>query len=238
MAALNTYLSFGGKRLEQFGLYISGGASHGAPERDYEKVSVPGRNGDLIFDNGAYKNIEITYHAGVRKPVAPHIRDLRNFLLSLRGYQRLEDSFHPETYRMAVFKGSIDPKLAVQGRIGELDLKFDCKPQRFLVEGEKEIVLTSGTPIYNPTDMTALPLVRVYGTGTLAIGEETIVITQADGYTDIDCDIMDAYKGTTNCNGNIQLSSGNFFHLEPGNNGVSITGSITGVTLIPRWWIL
>ena len=234
----SNYLSFGGKRLDMFGLYISGRGSYGAPERDYSKVSVPGRNGDLIFDNGAYKNISVTYHVGVKKPVELHLKELRNYVLSLKGYQRLDDSFSPDTFRKAVYKGGIEPTVAVRGRIGELDMVFDCKPQRYLVSGEREIQCTNGVPIYNPTPMTALPLVRVYGTGTLGIGSETIKINSASGYTDIDCEIMDAYKGSTNCNGNIQMLSGKFFHLEPGENGVSISGSITSVIVTPRWWIL
>ena len=84
----------------------------------------------------------------------------------------------------------------------------------------------------------ALPLIRVYGTGALAIGNVTITINSASGYTDIDCDLMDAFKGSTNCNGNITLTSGEFFYLDPGENGISFGSGITKVIVKPRWWIL
>lgn len=43
---------------------ISGYGTYGAPERDVEAVAVPGRNGDLIFDNGRFTNAEVYYDIG------------------------------------------------------------------------------------------------------------------------------------------------------------------------------
>ena len=81
----------------------------------------------------------------------------------------------------------------------------------------------------------AKPLLRVYGTGSVGIGSETLTITSANQYTDIDCDLQDAFKGTTNCNGNIRLSSGSFPVLKPGYTGVTLSG-VSRVEIIPRWF--
>ncbi len=238
MEAAKNYVVFAGKNLKDFGLVFSGTGTHGAPLRDYSTVAIPGKNGELYIDNGRYMNIKTTYHVGVKKPVARNLRDLRNFLGSVTGYQRLEDSYHPEVFRLAMLSKEISPEVSVRGRIGELDLEFNCKPQRFLKAGEEETEYASGSVIYNNTMMKALPLIRVYGTGALAIGNETITINSANGYTDIDCDLMDAYKGSTNCNDNITLTSGEFFHLAPGENGISFGSGITRVIVKPRWWML
>lgn len=238
MEAAKNYVVFNGKNLKDFGLVFSGAGTHGAPARDFSTVAIPGKDGELYLDNGRYLNARLSYHVGVKKPVDTHLRDLRNFLLTQKGYKRLEDSYHPDTFRMAMYSGGVEPEVSVRGRIGELDLVFNCKPQRFLVAGEEEKEYASGSVIYNDTPTAAKPLVRVYGTGTLAIGDETITISSANGYTDIDCDLMDAFKGTTNCNNNIVLNSGEFFHLEPGVNGVSFGSGITRVIVKPRWWIL
>lgn len=238
MEAAKNFIVFGGKNLKDFGLVFNGAGTHGAPARDYSTVAVPGKDGELYIDNGRYTNMKITYHVGVKKPVAKNIEALRNYLLTQKGYQRLEDSYHPESYRIAMLSGGVDPVVSVRGRIGEIDITFNCKPQRFLKSGEEEKEYSSGEIIHNGTLNVAKPLVRVYGTGALAIGDETITISSCDGYTDIDCDLMDAYKGTTNCNSNIVLSSGDFFHLEPGDNGISFGSGITKVIIKPRWWIL
>ena len=91
------------------------------------------------------------------------------------------------------------------------------------------------TILENPTLFDALPFLRVYGTGTLGIGSHTITITAADVYTDIDCEMMDCFKGSANKNQYVQFSGNDFPTLEPGVNGFSFSG-ITKVEVKPRWW--
>lgn len=226
---------FGGKSLSEYGVVPSSSGTHSAPARKREMVSVAGRNGAVSFDEGSFENITVKYPVGIRRPVDSHLEDCRNYLLSLQGYQRLEDTFHPDEFRLGIYEGGFEPEVTVRGRVGKIELSFDCKPQRFLKDGEKEIEVSSGGTVYNPTNFVALPLIRAYGTGTLTIGSQTIQINSANTYTDIDCDTMDAFKGATNCNGNITLLSGDFYKLNPGVNTVTFSG-ITRVIITPRWW--
>jgi phage-related protein len=236
---MNRELIFNGIELSRFCATISGSKSFSGPERDMEFEHVGGRNGDLTIDHGGYLNVETTYHVGIKKPVVQNMNALKRILLPNKGYKRLEDSWSPDEFRLAVYKGPFIPDVKVRLLISELDLTFNCKPQRFLKAGELPVEYeTTGSSIYNQYDEAALPLVRVYGTGYLSIGGETIQIREADEYTDIDCELMDAYKGSTNCNGKIQCSSGEFYHLDPGNNGIEWTGDITRVIITPRWWIV
>ena len=233
------YIRYAGKDLNEFGLVFSGNETHGTPSRDISNLSVPGKNGDITIDNGRWNNINVVYRTGIKKPVEKNLQDLRNFLMSQIGYQRLEDSYSPDTYRLGVYTGEFRPTLYAMSRVGEVTLNFNCKPQRYLKEGENEIEITSsGATIHNPTYTSAKPLVRVYGTGTIAIGDQTIKINSSYGYTDIDCEIMDAFYGSSNCNNKITLQSGSFFTLEPGDNGITFTSGITKVIITPRWWIL
>ena len=48
---------FNGRSSSEFGVYISGGGTYNAPERDVEFMAMPGRSGDLLIDNGRFKNI-------------------------------------------------------------------------------------------------------------------------------------------------------------------------------------
>ena len=91
------------------------------------------------------------------------------------------------------------------------------------------------TILENPTLFDALPFLRVYGTGILGINSHTITITAADVYTDIDCEMMDCFKGSANKNQYVQFSGNDFPTLEPGVNGFSFSG-ITKVEVKPRWW--
>lgn len=101
--------------------------------------------------------------------------------------------------------------------------------------GDVTVVVTDGQKIVNPTMFDALPLLRVYGVGTLGLGENLIVITNADSYTDIDCDMMDCFKESVNKNQYVQFSGNDFPTLKPGDNLVTFSG-ITQVDIKPRWW--
>lgn len=233
------YLTFAGRSTHEFGIMISGEGTYNSPERNVEKEEVPGRNGDLLFDRGNFKNIEVAYPAFIKLGMPEKARDFFNYAASLIGYQRLEDTYHPYEYRMARFISKVKVEtIGYMNRGGEFDIEFDCKPQRFLKSGEDPVEFTSNGTIYNRTLFNAKPLLRIYGTGagTVGIGSETITISSISSYVDIDCEIMDAYKGATNCNGNVSFTDD--IVLRPGEVGVSMTGNITKVVITPRWYII
>lgn len=91
--------------------------------------------------------------------------------------------------------------------------------------------------IENPTLFDSQPLLRVYGEGTLGINSQSVTITQADEYTDIDCEMMDCFKGTENKNLFVQFTDFNFPVFKPGTNNISLSG-ITKVEITPRWWMV
>lgn len=232
---MRNWLTFDGVSLKDFGVYINGNQTYNAPARSREVVNVPGRNGALLLDNGRFDNVEVTYHAFIYRDFSVNVEGLRNLLLSRTAYKRLEDTYHSEEYRLGIYKGNFSADVVEWLEAGEFDLVFDCKPQRFLVSGEETVEFTSSGSILNETEQIAKPLLRVYGTGSFTVGSGTMTISSANVYTDIDCDLMDAYKGTTNCNGNV---SGTFPTLTPGENTVTLNTGITKIEIIPRWWVI
>ena len=227
------YLTFNGKSSRDFEVWISGTGTFDAPQRDVESVSVPGRNGNLHIDNERFENIQITYPAFIVGDFRRKFDAFKAYLLSQRGYGRLMDSYHPEIYRRAAYMGAIQPEMSALNRAGSFEVTFDCDPRRFLVKGEKLKLHTAST-IKNPTKFPALPLIRAYGTGTLTVGSISVVINTADSYTDINSEIQEAYKGSTNCNNKITLTDGEFPVLEPGENNISFTGG--QLYIAPNFW--
>ena len=234
------YLTYGGRSTLEFGINISGEATFNAPERNVESQEVPGRNGNLLFDLRSFKNIAVSYPAFITNDMPRKIRDFYNYCASLKGYQRLEDTYHPYEYRMARFiTGSAVESVGYMNRSGKFNIEFDCKPQRFLKSGEDVVTFTANGKLLNRTQFDAKPLLRIYGSGagTVGIGSETITISAINSYVDIDCEIMDAYKGAVNCNANVSFT--NDIVLPGGKeSGISKTGSITKVEITPRWWII
>lgn len=236
---MRNFITFNGKMLSDFGVYISGDSVFDAPTRDTEEIEVPGRNGKLTIDHGRYNNISIKYPAFIVREFKSRIEALRNFLLTQEGYVRLEDTYHPDQFRLAKISGDFTVKPIAELYAGDFDLTFDCYPQRFLKKGEQEIEITAATTIFNDEKTEALPLIRAYGTGSFAINGVAVQITAASGYTDIDCELQECFKDTlaTNCNGNVVLTNGKFPSLVSGSNLITLSG-LTKLEIKPRWWVL
>ena len=233
-------ITFNGQNSLDYGLYVSGNQTFNSAEKDYSKVSVPGRSGDLLVFNKRYKNVNVNYDAILIENYEENAERVRSWLLSADGYCRLEDTYHPNEFRIASFSGPIDFDTKML-EAGETTLTFDCKPQRWLKSGEQKIIVTpdNNRSILNPTLFESKPLIRIYGTGQIFIGTGDITIN-ADGseYVDIDCDIMDCYEGLVNRNGNVTISK--WPEFTPGNNSIvfSSDSNITKVCITPRWWTL
>lgn len=230
---MRDFFTYNGISSAAFGCYVANANQFDSPARDVESIEVPGRNGALTLDNGRYLNQTLTYSMYVRGDIRNKIMGLRNALTETKGYLRLEDSYNPQEFYLARYIDSFSVSQSDRYRAG-FSVTFDRKPQRFLKSGEEMISFTAGGSLLNETMQTAKPLLRVYGTGSFTINGATMTISSANVYTDIDCDIMDAFKGSTNCNGNI---SGTFPDLAPGDNAVTLNG-VSKIEITPRWWRL
>lgn len=232
---MRNWLYLNGVDSRDFGLYISGAATFLSPVRLAEEVTVPGRDGRLLLPNSRLDNVSIVYPAFIAGPDMPDkLEALKAFLLSLSGYVRLSDTYHPDRFRLASFQAGIIPEVSDWFRAAQFEIEFNCKPQVFLTSGELVKSFSASGSIVNPTPMTAKPLIRVYGDGSFEIGDVEVTVTDSDVYTDIDCDIQECYKGATNCNGNVTFSGHKFPELHSGVNGIVLNGVTLDIT--PRWW--
>ena len=139
---MRNYLTFDNKDSLDFGVYINGQGTFRAPARSYNVLNIPGRNGDLLGFGSKLENVEITYRAFIYTNFDANIAALRSFLLSHVGYFKLTDSYHPDEYRLAYYKGPFVPDVVANNGAGSFDLTFVCKPQRFLNSGEEVTTLT------------------------------------------------------------------------------------------------
>lgn len=177
---INKGFTFDGESSLYYDIFISGDATYNAPEREVEMINVPGRNGSYALDKGRFENIEVTYPAGTfdtsQANFADKIATFRNVLASRKGYKRLEDEYHPNEYRLALFKRGLEVDPVSVGKAGEFDITFDCKPQRFLTSGEAENEYTADGSITNPTLFESNPLLKVEGRGTIELNGYPIEI--------------------------------------------------------------
>ncbi len=232
---------FNGISSLDYGIQVEHPPEYQAPARDYEVIHVPGRNGDLVIDNGSYQNVNRSYQMAIGDPQKDYTsmaNVISEWLHSASGYARLEDSYEPEYYRMAMFQDEISVENIMQ-HAGRLTIDFNCKPQRFLKSGEELVKITGQTILYNPTGFNSLPCITVYGNGrgVLSIGMYTITISSINGSIVLDSEIQDVYRGTVNRNADVILNK-NFPEFVPGENSIGWSGGITYVEVVPRWWTL
>lgn len=182
MAVANTF-KFADISSDAYGIVLEGSGDYSAPKRVVETVSIPGRNGDLLLDQGHWENITVTYKAVVSATTQSEfniaVSNIRNAILSKRGYQRLMDSYHPQEYRMAMYESGFDDEPEFIGKSAIFDIVFNCKPQRFLVSGETAQDVASGNELHNLTSFDASPLIAVEGYGTLTLGNYEIELENA-----------------------------------------------------------
>lgn len=237
---MGNYFFFNGARSIDKGLTIEYCPSVGTGQRVVEKISVPGRSGDLVIDTGAYGNYIQPYEIWFKdklRGTTRAARDIAQWLLSGIGYMRLEDTYDPEVFRLAMFTGPFDVEnwMLTHGRA---TLEFDCQPQRWLKTGQLPVAVQSGQSLIN-TWQPAKPLIQVTGTGggTLVVGGSTISISNMTGAITLDSETEDAYSGTENLNNNVQVNRG-YPILQNGETAVYFSGGITAVQITPRWWSL
>lgn len=232
----DNWFTFDGVESVDFGAYIGGKGTFNAPSRSVNMLDIPGRDGALVGTGSYLQNMQVTYQTLIWQDFDENYANLREFLLSKEGYKRLEDTFHPDEYRMAMFTGPIEPELTRQYDMGKFDIVFSVKPQRWLLSGEKVKTFTASGTIKNPTLFRARPLIRIYGAGDVGIGAETITVTAADGYTDIDCDAMESYKDSVSRNGYVRFSGNDYPTIGPGKVDITLGTGITKVEITSRWW--
>lgn len=225
--------TYNGKTSNSFGVYIKGEGTYNSPERDVEYVTIPGRDGLLLLDKGRFSNVAVSYPCFIKRDFESNAAEVRQWLIGDTNYHRLEDDFHPDEFRLAVYEGAVDFNVFAN-IVGDFVLNFSAKPQRWLKSGETAQEVQSGQLLENPTEMTAKPLILVNGAGELTVGDISVITTAPN--TVIDCETMNCYYNGENLNNVTQV--GEFPILGPGSTEITIGEGISSVQITPRWWRL
>lgn len=226
-------MTFNNKPLSDFNTYYDGSQMFDTPEKDITFYSIPGKNGDLSISNDRFNNVELSVDCFIRENYITNYNNLVNYLYSQEGYGRLEYSQENDIFREGAFVKAIKPDTGAFLKYGSFTLVFNCKPQKWLKSGETAISVSGSSTITNPTLMTAKPLIKVNGIGSITINDSELVLDTNTGITYIDCELEDAYEGTINRNPNLTITNG-FPKLYAGDNTIIVEDCT--IEIIPRWW--
>ena len=218
----------------RYGICLQRWPSFSAPKAKVEKVTVSGRNGDLIFYDGSFDNIEGTLSCFVlHEQTFDAVGDANRWLLQ-SGYRKFTYDGDTEAYRLVRVVNGAEVAVRMM-RLDPFEIKLDCKPQRFLLSGEITITFTQ-SGIFDCPAYEGLPLLKVTGNGTLTLNGTSIVIAGTDGAFYIDCDTQNAYAGTVNMNS--KITADDFPRVIGGENEILLGTGIESVEITPRWYTL
>lgn len=230
MNTLN-YFFYGGRSSREFGLYITG-QPYSSAERDVETIEIPGRSGNLLIDNGRFKDTDVTYHAYLKHDMELLSRAVKSWLLKDSTSTPLYDSYDPTYFRYGYYTGPLD--IAHQlNRVGECDITFHCRPHIYSRSGQSVIRIMGPLTLTNPESFESAPLITIYGQGDieLRVGDCVVLLSDIDEYAVLDCDSMQVYKETKNLSAQM---TGLFPKLLPGDNSIEFAGA-EKVDVVPRW---
>jgi len=226
---------------DDFGIVVEQPPSYYWPEHKFEHKQVHGKNGDILKDPDRLENLtkkyKIAAYDGVNfYSVASKVSEWLHRGYT-KGYVRLEDSYEPDVYMMAVYEESNNLE-NVLATAGKCEISFNCMPQKFLVSGDNRIdILYSGKRITNPTSYTAYPIVIFNGYGMITINGIEIEVINNYNTIYLDGESLDAVDvGGRNVNPCISVLDK--VYLSPGKNIITYDDTIYNLSIIPRWWKL
>ena len=198
------YFVYNDNDSRDLGVAIRTKRTYDSPERDITEIEVPGRNGNLIFDNGKYKNLPLSYGIRIVAPdyekspsysgMAYALNEIKKAFKSDGNYHILYDSYEPDYFYYACQKGGISFDVK-NPTYADAEINFTCKPHKYRFDGQIKHEVTGvnhSIVLKNPESEPALPLIKIYGSGTAEFVCNGIrrEITNLTSYVLIDCESM------------------------------------------------
>lgn len=217
-------ITFNGKSSSSFGIIVEHYPSPNRPARRGTVLQIPGRNGNLVIEDGTYENVTLKFDVYLSAEPAnlyDRAAAVADWLLGSSGYQRLTTEYEPDIFRLARFAGPLDIE-AILNSHGRATLEFDCYPQRFdslgHVYSDYGSLSSGSATITNTGIMIAKPMIKVTGKGNVVLDfaststgkttEVDIAFSSSQIETIIlDCDLHDAYyEDGSNANAAVSFS--------------------------------
>lgn len=237
-----SYFIYNGVSSLEYGIQIEHYPVYPVPERVFETLEIPGRNGDLIRYTGGMRNVVQQYDIFFK----PSVPDANSYMVASEvarwlntpiSYAQLEDSYRPGVFKNAIFTGPSDWQMHF-AKYGKTTLEFNCQPQSWIKDGEIALSLKNGDNLRNLYE-TARPYIYAEGTGNakISIGVYDITIQSSGSWSlNVDCENETYDISPESANVNIDDNYPILYRNSGAN--ISTSGNVTALNIRPRWWTL
>ena len=190
------------------GLEVETFPAYEVPEKEYDVVHVPGRNGDLLIDNGTFSNV----------PRQDYYR-----MACYRESNSIENIFNQAG------RGTINFDCRPQRylKIGDVAVEFTSSG-----------TITNPTVFPSKPIIKVYSSNSQFGTVRIGGYSFVLKPSSGSTSIEVDSEIQDVYDGYKNMNSAIVLNGGEFPKLMPGGNNIEFTANIQKVEVIPKWWTI
>ena len=216
------------------GFALVGRPSIPSANKRYESTEVEGRDGSLTRFLG-YEDLKFSLNFNIlfQTDIKQKLREIKG-VFATAGTLSFDDA--PNFY-YKIKQAQISETESVIKASGVFSVEFIAEPYEYETSATGNYSVKSFM-IANKTTTTALPVIKIYGTGTvvLNINGRGITITGLTSDITLDSELQEAYTGlTTNMNSSM---NGEFPVLKIGSNTITWTGTVTKVEIDPKWrWL-
>lgn len=233
MQIYTPYFIYNGIDSRKMGVRVTAMPPTVRAEKRVETIAIPGRSGSLhIYDN-AYENYTKTIECAIKDR-----QRIDEIAAWLDGSGEIIFSSEPDkVYKVHIINTiSITQMMLV---FQKFQVNFDTFPFKYSVNAfNDEMKLTEPKIILNKGTIYAEPIITVHGAGqvTIEINGASYGLSNIDGHTIINSEIMEVYKDGQNLNATYQSDS--FPRFEVGENALNWTGNVTKIEITPNWrWL-
>lgn len=230
--------TYKGVRSKDVHLRVLNDVSFTSPTRDVTRMQIPGRDGDLIIDNGRYSSVVRSIPCRLEAPSGANVEQLmsriNHWLIDDGRFHPFKWENDPEFMYLARVEGDVVSRRMLS-RYANTVIDFRMHPIKYLESSLAPRQIPSGWNVVNPFGLEAKPTLRIVGSGNILVtinGRELSLRNIEGG-----CLVDSETQTITSLDGEEMLFSqmlSPFPVLEPGDNQVTIFGSEVQLLMTPR----
>ncbi|OIK56075.1 hypothetical protein ATW60_11965, partial [Oenococcus oeni] len=218
--------------------FLADAITFSKPERDLNKIEIPGRDGYVTIDNERLKpvsqNFDLVFLRKMSdtKSITDCINAITNWLFSTNSWSQLELDLFPDYFFRAMIQSGFDI-IKTNALSGNFTVPFLLYPYKFLKSGQTQIAASAS--LTNPTAYSASPIYTITGSGNgsltingIGMGFQNVnggLVIDIEKQTVMDLNGQPAYS---------TMTSEVFPILKSGLNTLSWTSGWS-VQLVPNW---
>lgn len=192
-----TTFTFNGKKNTEFGLKVAEGKKITTSSPDVERITVAGRDGELLVSNNRFNSAELSFPVNFVKEkglIATEVYKISEWL-NVAGYKDLTISYDPDFIYRAAYLETFSIEETMR-QFGKTTINFVCYPVKFYKQGRTTQKLMNGATVNGLGNVNAKPIITLVGSGdcTLAINGRKTKLKDIQGKITLDMQANQVFK--------------------------------------------